>query len=70
MNLVNVCPNIPDGWRGGVCDVSRVLGLHRETIKKYALIGKRYGGIDYRVTRSGRKTFTGREVKRFWEMMR
>lgn len=66
MNMVNVCPDIPDDWRGGISDVAKVLGLSRDTVAKYAKLGRRNGGIDWKPSKSGRKQFTGREVKRFW----
>lgn len=47
MNLVNICPDIPDGWKGGVTDVARVLGLHAETIRRAAAKGRKNGGIDW-----------------------
>ncbi len=66
MSLVNICPDIPDNWRGGVMDVSKVLGLSRESIRKAAILGKSDGGIDWIPGKNGRKWFTGKEVKRFW----
>ena len=67
MNLVCVCPEIPDNWKGGITATAQVLGLSRDTIMKYAALGKRNGGIDWTISRvSGRKQFSGREVKRFW----
>lgn len=70
MNLVNVCPDIPDNWIGGVADVCRELGgISRRTVDKYASLGKRNGGIDWRPGKRG-KIFTGREVKRLWQILR
>lgn len=67
MNLVNECPDVSDNWKGGIPDVARLLGLNRKTIIKYAELGKRGGGLDWHVSRSsGRKLFSGKEVKRFW----
>lgn len=66
MNLVNVCPDIPDTWKGGMSATARVLGIDRDTLRKYANFGRRGGGIDWRPSKSGRKQFLGREVKRFW----
>lgn len=66
MNLVNICPDIPDNWKGGITAVSKVLGLSDQTIRRAAALGKRYGGIDWIPGKNGRKMFTGKEVKRFW----
>lgn len=66
MNLVNVCPNIPDNWRGGVTATARVLGIDPCTLRKYAKLGRMSGGIDWAPSKSGRKQFSGREIKRFW----
>ncbi len=70
MSLVNICPDIPDNWRGGVMDVSKVLGLHKSTISKAANKGKSFGGIDWILGKNGSKMFTGKEVKRFWRKNR
>jgi len=62
MNLVNVCPDIPDNWRGGMSDTSRLLGLSWKTLDRYV----RLGYIRCQTSASGRKQFSGREIKRFW----
>lgn len=65
--MVNTCPDIPDSWRGNRAETSRVLGIDPKTLDNKALLGKRYGGIDWKPNKSGRgKTFTGKEIKRFW----
>lgn len=69
MNLVNVCPDIPDSWRGCAADVARILGLHRDTIAKKAKLGRRHGGIDWLPGKRG-KIFIGKEIKRFWREYR
>lgn len=66
MSLVNVCPDIPDNWKGGVTDAGRVLGVSSETIRRAANKGRRNGGMDWIVGRNGRKQFSGKEIKRFW----
>lgn len=72
MNLAKTCPDIPDNWRGNIADTCRVLGgekpLSRDTLKKYALLGRREGGIDWKPKRGLKSgmTFSGKEVKRFW----
>jgi hypothetical protein len=71
MNLRNTCPDIPDNWKGGISQVCRILGmpgkpLSRDTLRKYAEQGRRYGGINWIPGKNGRKLFSGKEVKRFW----
>lgn len=66
MNLVTTCPDISDSWKGGVSKVAEILGLDRSTIRKAALRGKSFGGLDWSLGKNGRKVFTGKEVKRFW----
>lgn len=66
MNLVTECPDIPDNWKGGVSEVCKILGLDRNTIRKAALKGKSFGGLDWTLGKNGRKQFSGKEVKRFW----
>lgn len=67
MNLVKTCPNIPDNWKGGMTAASKELGIDRKTLSSYAKLGKRHGGIDWKLGKNGRKQFSGKEVKRFWE---
>ncbi|MDE6329502.1 MAG: hypothetical protein K2L83_02195 [Muribaculaceae bacterium] len=74
MNLTNTCPDIPDNWKGGMNDVCRILGrpgkpMSRETLRKYAELGKKFGGIDYTPGINGRRVFSGKEVKRFWKSL-
>lgn len=66
MNLITTCPDIPDNWKGNLTQVSLILGLSPETIRRAANKGRRNGGIDWYPGRNGRKVFTGKEVKRFW----
>ncbi len=66
MSLVNICPDIPDNWKGGVLAVSKVLGLSDQTIRRACALGKYNGGIDFKIEMNGRKVFSGKEVKRFW----
>lgn len=70
MNLTDICPNIPDDWKGGVAATARILGgdkpLSRTTIMKYASLGKHGGGLDRVMSKSGRVLFLGKEIKRFW----
>lgn len=68
MNLVNECPSISDNWRGGIIQTAAILGLDPGTVRKYAKIGRRYGGIDWKPKPGGKRgmVFFGREIKRFW----
>lgn len=67
MNLVNECPVISDSWKGGITAAAKILGLDRKTLGRYAALGKREGGIDWKISpRTGRKQFLGKEIKRFW----
>lgn len=67
MNLVNICPDIPDDWRGGVVKTSKILGIDAKTLNKYAALGRRNGGIDWYISRkNGRKVFRGKDIKKFW----
>lgn len=69
MNLVNVCPDIPDDWRGGRADTARILGIDPKTLDRRAEQGKRNGGIDWTPGKRG-KIFAGKEIKRFWREYR
>ncbi len=62
MNLVKTCPDIPDNWKGGMSDACRLLGISWKTLDRYAKLGK----IKCVKSASGRRQFTGREIKRFW----
>lgn len=70
MNLSKTCPEIPDNWKGNIADTCRVLGgekpISDDTLRKYAKMGKRHGGIDFGVSKRGKMVFTGKEIKRFW----
>lgn len=69
MNLVNICPDIPDAWRGGSTAVCKILGgISRRTVDKYAALGRRGGGIDWKPGRRGR-IFSGREVRQLWHIL-
>jgi len=66
MNLVKVCPDIPDDWKGGMSDTCKLLGISWKMLDKYARLGKEGGGIEWLLAKSGRRQFVGREIKRFW----
>lgn len=70
MKLANVCPDIPDDWRGGRAETARILGgISPKTLDRKADLGKRKGGIDWLPGKRGR-IFLGKEVKRFWREYR
>lgn len=62
MNLVNVCPDIPDDWKGGMSAACRLLGIDWKTLDRYM----RLGNIKCRTSTGGRRLFSGQEIKRFW----
>lgn len=65
--MVPMMPEIPDCWKSGVKETAAVLGICRETLRKYMKMGVMQGGIAYRISpRNGRPVFTGKEIKRFW----
>lgn len=70
MNLTKTCPDIPDSWKGNTADTCRVLGdgkpLSGNTLRKYARLGRRGGGLDWKPSKGGKMMFSGKEVKRFW----
>lgn len=70
MNLVHVCPDIPDHWKGGVAATAKLLGISKTTLYAKVRLGKRLGGIDATVSKNGYLQFHGREVKRFWREYR
>jgi len=63
--MVPICPEIADAWRGGASETARVLGVDRKTLRRYADMGRRAGGIDWKPGKRGR-VFYGKEIKRFW----
>lgn len=62
----NVCPNVPDNWRGNLSEAAALLGIHRDTLRRYVKVGRRQGGIDAQINRKGQFRISGKEVKRFW----
>lgn len=67
MSPENSCPDIPDTWKGGRSATAKILGIDPKTLDKYSLLGKKNGGIDWSLGKTGRKQFSGKEVKRFWQ---
>lgn len=71
MNWSLTMPDIPDDWKGGIVDTCKVLGqpgkpISKVTLRRYVALGRKAGGIGFKVSVSGRKVFTGYEIKRFW----
>ena len=62
----NECPKVSDSWRGGVSETCRLLGISANTLRKYAQLGRKNGGIEWHPNRAGRMRFSGKEIKRFW----
>lgn len=64
--MTPICPDIPDNWSGGRSETARLLGIDPKTLDKFAALGPKRRGIGYTVGKSGKKKFSGREIKRFW----
>lgn len=56
-------PNIPETGKYNVTETCALLGIHRNTLERYRKSLKIRCGI--RMT-TGRKYYTGREIKRLW----
>lgn len=56
-------PNIPETGKYNVTETCALLGIHRNTLERYRKALKIRCGI--RMT-TGRKYYTGREIKRLW----
>lgn len=72
-NWTKIRPDIPDTWKGSMADTQRILGepgkpIDFKTLDKYAKLGKRNGGIDFKPGKRGRQ-FIGKEIKRFWDSL-
>lgn len=64
MNLVNICPDIPDNWRGGRADTARILGIGLRTLDRKSALGRRGGGIDW-CRASGARYFQAKKSSAF-----
>lgn len=69
MNLVTSRPNLPDTARLPLGKAAGELGMSRNTLAKYAAMGRRMGGVDSVIGSNGRRMFYGKELKRFWEAL-
>jgi len=65
MNLVNVCPDISDNWKGGMSDVCRILGINWKTLDRYVKMGKVNATADIK----GHRKFSGKEIKRLFYLL-
>ena len=62
--MVKTEPNVKRDGRYNIEETCRLLGIHRNTLLKYAKLGI----IQYGIRRSTtRKFFTGGEILRFWK---
>ena len=65
--MVNICPDIPDSWRGSRAQTAVILDIDPKTLDRYTRMGRRGGGIDHHISRaSGRKFYLGKDIKRFF----
>lgn len=58
-----IMPQIADDSKYTVCQASEVLGVHRDTIRRWVnscLLKPRFSKIN------GRKFFLGKDLKKFW----
>ena len=63
--MVNEEPNIPPTARYTIGEAARILGIHRNTLRRHTNTGPT--GIDCQHRRSnGRKFYTGLEIVKFW----
>lgn len=46
---------------------AQALGISRTTLLEAAKLGRRFGGIDWKIGRNGRKKFLGRELLRYYD---
>lgn len=52
-------------------EAAALLGISRRTLLDKAKLGARHGGIDCKVRRdNGRRSYSGREIMRFWSSQR
>lgn len=65
--ITNICPDIPDNWRGGRSATAKILGISVKTLDRHSAIGRYHRGIRYTINpRNGRRVYTGKEIKKFW----
>lgn len=66
MTLVDERPDVKDSAKYSVAETCRLLGIHRNTLKKYTDAGFIRAGVG---KASGRKYYLGSEIIRFWKYM-
>lgn len=70
MKVVNLCPNIPDNWKGTRAESARLLGINPKTLDKYIRIAEQDRLITVkRSWVSGRIQYTGELVKYIWYLI-
>lgn len=63
MTMVNERPDVTPSGRYSAAQTARVLGIHRNTLRKYTMQGLILPRI-HKAT--GRKYYPGSEILRFW----
>lgn len=64
--MVSNYPNLPENARFSIRETSELLGIHRDTLRKYS----DEGIIKYGVRRTNmRKFYLGSEINRCWKAM-
>lgn len=70
MNLRNTCPDIPDDWKGGISETSRLLGIDRKTVRKYTLRLRARCMVNAAPdSAAGRIRISGAEAKMIWHLL-
>jgi len=62
--MVNEEPCIPPTARYSIGEAAKILGVHRNTLRRYTNTGQM--GIDCHFRTNGRKFYTGLDIVRFW----
>lgn len=60
-------PDVKPGDWLTVTQAAAALQVSRKTIMRYLDKSKWHGGIEFRMTREGRRKISGKEIIRFWE---
>lgn len=63
--MVTEEPKVPPTARYSIGEASKILGVHRNTLRKYTNVGPLGINCQHRKS-NGRKFYTGSEIVRFW----
>ena len=64
--ITPVMPEVSDSGRYNMTEASKALGIHRNTLRKYAKEGVLKSHTN---RRTGRRYFLGYDLKKCWRMM-